>query len=183
LDENYYIPSDERITLREWLFSHKWVVALGGVVVLLLLMLSFTLGSSDKNPFLPYYEVYQPTHLESPLTPWEEGILARYQEGEYRKAMWMLESYCEKPHTSVEFKFMLGSAYLEEGRIQLAIDYFTPLVQYKSKRIRQNALWYLAIAHIKRGNHAQADGLLATLLKEDSPYSESALELRLLLDV
>ncbi|MEL6536646.1 MAG: tetratricopeptide repeat protein [Bacteroidota bacterium] len=95
----------------------------------------------------------------------------------------MLESYCEKPHTSIEFKFMLGSTYLEEGRIQRAIDSFTPLVDYQSARIRHNALWYLSIAYIKQGNHKRADELLAQLLKESGPNADSASELRLLLDV
>jgi len=182
LDENYYIPSDEQITFKEWLLSRKWIVALAGIGVLLLMTWSFTLGSSDKNPFLPYYEAYQPNVNPQSLTPWEGEILNRYQNQEYRRAMWMLESYCEKPHASIEFKFMLGSTYLEEGRIQLAIENFTPLTKIPSKSIRQHGLWYLAIAYVKKGNHLKADELLTRLIDEDCPYSESASELQSLLD-
>lgn len=170
--------------LQGWLLTHPWVIALGGVGMLLVLLLSFSLGSGTNNPFLPYYEAYQPTAVDAAsLTPWEADLRTYYQQKEYELAIPLLEEVCEGPRSTFDYQFMLGSAYLEVGDVRAAVKQFDRTSQLPSIRMRRLGLWYYAIALVKSGDHEAAYQTLERLLNDPGEYAKDARELQSLLDV
>ena len=168
----------------KWIINHKYVVGFSGVVVLFGVLLSFTLGSSSSNPFLPYYTPYQVSEIPENIAPWEFMAYDRYSDEKYDLAVTLLENLVlHNPKAAEEHQFMLGTAYLELGRPGDAVNVFTKLSRSRSGLIRRHGLWYLAIAQVKAGDQKGAHITLNRLLQSPGEYHANAMELRDLLDV
>lgn len=150
------------------------MMALMGVFLMLVLMLSFTIGSSSSNPYLHNYQPYEVSADVVVNTPWEKEILFLYNQGEYSYVMPMLEQIVVNPSVKPMYRFMLGVTYLELSDLRRATYQFEKLSKSRNRLIRQEGLWYLSIAQFKNGNTAEAIQSLELLTAQEGAYHERA---------
>ncbi|MEL6671768.1 MAG: tetratricopeptide repeat protein [Bacteroidota bacterium] len=151
------------------------------VAAIIVLLLSIGLGGillglKGHSPESLYAEYYQKPDFSyvrgtEGLQDKTQAIMA-YEQGSYAEALPHFENWLRAHPDDTEMMFYAAVAYLEAGAYDEAIAHFQQLIQRKASLHAQQAPWFLALTHLKKGQTQLAKDLLQKQLQERAPYPD-----------
>ena len=159
---------------RRWLYG-----VLAAAVVALAVLLG---GPWLRGPAAGGYEQFaqhQPLSLTERSDGPDDGAAAEtaFNDGRYAEAIPLLEAYLEQNADDDRARLALGVSLLETDRDEEAIAIFTRIANGTSA-LAPYGNWYLALAAVKRGRHADVETFLRKIPATDTYLTAKANELR-----
>ncbi|MCO5248598.1 MAG: tetratricopeptide repeat protein [Chitinophagales bacterium] len=172
-------------------FSRSLIVGMAAVVLLLLGISTRFLWSEDPNVklFNQYYkalsapeDVFRGDQSSSQIPLKAKQASEAYDELDYKKSVEFYTELLKENPNNAKYTLFLGLSYLNQGRYDDAIllfnDYTPQGVQYD-----EDIQWYLALAHLRKGEIQTSRLLLQTIYQNrESYYANTAKELATRLD-
>lgn len=102
-----------------------------------------------------------------------KAAIDNYNMGNYQASIPHFKAYHKiQPQNNIA-NLLHGIAQLEEDNLETAID-FLEKVKINDPNLKEDATWYLALAHLKNKNNLAAKQLLSELIGKSAFYGENA---------
>lgn len=102
-----------------------------------------------------------------------------YYQSQYHKVIELLERLPPNVPGYLDFRIMLGHAFLKNNRPKAAEEVFNGIVERKEEIWKENAEWHRILASVLAGNDLEAIHYLDKLRKQENhAYHELAVELK-----
>jgi hypothetical protein len=105
-----------------------------------------------------------------------ESAMRDYLEGDYDEASRALSLLVDDQEYDEKIGFYLGVSLLLSGEMDEAVLHFQRTSGSDNTQLRHKSLWYLAQAHLHKGDLAGARSRLESLAEEEGEMSERARE-------
>ncbi len=153
------------------LFNRRWLMAAS---IAILLGVSFFLWTNNQP--LSSQEIFAANYEQPSLTTARTGennaalapIKTAYEQANYATATKLINDLLAKEYDG-NLALVLGACYLENNQIEDAITIFETIQQQTD--LADDALWYLGLAHLKKGDKAAAKQQFTNLLAGTIPVT------------
>lgn len=180
--ETKYFPEQEAAVVRKLRpatgRSRRWWVGIAAAAAIALAVIA-------GGQFWGQADHYEQFAQHEPLSLTERGdpgslatqAETTYNSGQYTEAISLLQEYLLVQTDDERARLALGVSLLEEDRDEEAINLFKEIVDTNST-LAPYGNWYLALAAVKRGETAKANGFLNLIPASDPYLTERANRLR-----
>ena len=170
-------------------FRLKWADALTAAALVALLVgigMLWMYHSKITNPndlyasyFEPYPSIYSQRSIDAES---EVGTLKRkaflaYEGENWEKAQNHFNKLLLLQPEKTEYAFYSGMLDMELNKTRNAIKHFRTVLDKDDPLLEDQAIWYIALAHLREGNLEKSVEYLQQIVKEDMANKEKALKL------
>ena len=160
-----------------------WLAVAASLLAMVFLGYLMLPGSGPEDLYVAYYQPYP--NLINPaqrsLEVREETVLERamraYDGQQYMQALALFEQGNVASASDPGYTFYYAASYLGLNQEQQAIPLLEQVAQRTESLFYRPALWYLALAHLKRGDTATALPYLREVATSEGDYTREAQEL------
>jgi tetratricopeptide (TPR) repeat protein len=157
--------------------SRTWriVIKIAAVLVMIILVPvihSYLQNSGDKGIFNDYYTPYNPQNVAGVYRGQESGKNAPfllYSAGNYAQALPMLRLYLKENPADWQVRLLTAICLIEEKQFNEAELELTEILVASDYYFRDEALWYLALLSVRKGDFEKAEKFLGPI-KTDKVY-------------
>lgn len=164
-------------------FLWKTIVAVAAIALLFLLPMYFTNSSNSVLPnsgkdwlamelTTPYAAPADIQRGDTNVDTWRMDFQKAYKSKDYAKGEELMKKIIPTPSIQNSDYFYLGlcQLYQSDAKAVEAIGNFQEVLMTDS-RYKEQARWYMALAHFKAGNKSDAEGILQSIVNDsDSTY-------------
>ena len=154
-----------------------------GIAAAIALLLTTTAGvwyiSSLQPTPQALYETYYTVYPADPVLRGEPTVdynqaMRLYREEQYREAIPLFEELQANDSADVWIALFLGNSYLNTGKTEAAIRYFSQVAQADDAIVRRYGQWYLALSYLKSENQVAAKEQLQQLSEQPGMFQRKA---------
>ena len=115
-------------------------------------------GNTTDKLYNAYYTVDPglPTNMGGNTMYEFNKAMVSYKQGKYSEAISGWKELAKQKQDNDTINYFLGSSYLAIDITDKAIEYFQKTLDYPSSAFRNEAFYYLGLAHLKNGNKTLA---------------------------
>ncbi len=174
-----YESIKEKQAQRRKLQWYSLAAALAVVVISSLAYITIGRSSSPEALFAQYYTPYPviSTRNATDRSPTEPSdsvqAILRYAQEDYSAAIPLLEDLSEQSE-NIQWKLLLGNAYLKNNQHNEAITSFQQVASLADPVAQQYGRWYLALALLKVNQPKDAQTQLETITQQPGLYQTQA---------
>jgi tetratricopeptide (TPR) repeat protein len=159
--QNFHI--DQATKPRAKVFTMKYWAAAAAVLVLLVSITWLLTRPSENEKIYSEYFQADPGLITS-MGATEDYIfnhaMVDYKAGNYSKAIASWEDLRKQSPASDTLNYFLGAAWLANDNAGESIAFFEKVVSQNESAFKEDAVWYLALAHISMNSKEKAVSLL-----------------------
>lgn len=156
-------------------YSIAAILIIGGILTIALLR-----PFSRQTPSMIYAEyagTYTLSEEMAELTRSDDDLLFAievFEARDYERSTVLFSMLADSSVRRELALLYLGHSYMGLNRTDMAVETYKEVLMTANGALLEDARWYLAICHLKRGDADDAASLLEALISSDTPYSSSA---------
>jgi tetratricopeptide (TPR) repeat protein len=155
--------------------TRRMVIRIAAVLVMIIsvpVILSYLQNTGDKGIFKDYFAPYSHQNVTGVYRGQESGKNAPillYSAGNYSFALPKLRLYLNENPADLQVRLLLAICLIEEKKFNEAELELTEILVASDFYFRDDALWYLALLSVRKGDFEKANKFLGPI-KTDKVY-------------